>query len=128
MDTSKNSKPHSKPKPLNHVLCEGCTYPNQTAIKRDHLVCLCVLHTAPLANGVGDNDGLSVPQEPADAPAPAVYVWFTFLASAVACVAGGVCATPQGSPGSGGSTADCGVFWTYAKRPVQHQSAIVLTS
>src|SRR2546428_197259 len=72
----------------------------------DLLGCRCVLHTAPLANGVGDNDGLSVPQEPADAPAPAVYVWFTFLASAVACVAGGGCATPQCSPGAGGSTAD----------------------
>src|SRR2546422_2197084 len=56
MDTSKNSQPHSKPKPLNHVLCEGCTYPNQTAIQRDHLVsrqckiepckpCICMLWT-----------------------------------------------------------------------------------
>src|SRR3989442_13562036 len=82
------------------VLSSGCTSRSRMAASGPS-ASRCVLHTAPLANGVGDNDGLSVPQEPADAPPPSVYVWFTFLASAVYCVAGGGCATPQGSPGSG---------------------------
>ena len=50
METSHVSKKHSKPKPLNQCLSEGCTSQNQTVRKRGHLAsqpCLTGLYKKP---------------------------------------------------------------------------------